>query len=91
MYGWTEAEALRRNILEMVPNDKREEIRDMYQRLSKGELIQSLETQRLTRDGRTLIVWLTLTTLFNDAKQPIYIATTERDITGRGYLERQNE
>lgn len=28
-------------------------------------------------------------TLYNDAKQPIYVATTERDITGRKQLERQ--
>ena len=91
MYGWTEAEALKMNILEIVPKDKRVEIRDLYQRLSKGEVIKPLETQRITRDGQILLVWMTLTTLFNDAKQPTYITTTERDISDKKHLERENE
>ena len=37
----------------------------------------------MTRDGQTLNIWMTLTALFNDAKQPVGIATTERDITDR--------
>ena len=91
MYGWTEAEALKMNALDLVPKTKHAEIRDLYQRLSKGESLPSFETQRVTRDGRTLNVWLTLTTQFNDANQPVSIATTERDITGRKQPERQDE
>ena len=91
MYGWTEAEALKMSILDFVPQAKRAEIRNLYQRLSKGEIIQPFETLRLARDGRILKIWITLTTLFNDAKQPVSVATTERDITDRKQLERQAE
>jgi two-component system CheB/CheR fusion protein len=88
MYGWTEYEALQMNILSIVPEAKREEIQNIYRQLSKGETIQPFETQRITRDGRILNIWLTLTTLFNDAKQPVTIASTERDISGRKQPER---
>ncbi|MGE5222543.1 MAG: CheR family methyltransferase [Omnitrophica WOR_2 bacterium] len=83
MYGWTEAEALTMNSLEMTPESRRAEILALFERLSRGETIGSFETQRVTRDGRTLDVWLTLTALLNDASQPAGIATTERDITER--------
>ena len=91
MYGWNEAEALTMNAIQLVPKTKYAEIRDLYRRLSKGESLPSFETQRVTRDGRTLTVWLTLTVQFNDANQPVSIATTERDITGRKQPERQAE
>jgi two-component system, chemotaxis family, CheB/CheR fusion protein len=83
MYGWSEAEALTMNALEMIPENKRTEIVNLYKRVAKGERIHSFETQKLTRDGRTLDIWMTLTVLVNDAHQRIAVATTERDITGR--------
>jgi PAS domain S-box-containing protein len=82
MYGWSEAEALTMNVLEMMPEIKRAGIVDLYKRMAKGERIHSFETQKLTRDGRTLDIWMTLTALMNDARQMIAVATTERDITG---------
>ncbi len=88
MYGWTEEQALKMNIQDLVPETKRGEIRDLYHRLSMGESIQPFETQRVTRNGRILTIWLTLTTLFNDKHHPVGIATTERDITDRKPLER---
>jgi two-component system, chemotaxis family, CheB/CheR fusion protein len=83
MYGWTDTEALAINTLEMVPENKRAEVVALYQRIAKGESIHSFETQKLTQDGRTLEIWMTLTALVNDARQRIAVATTERDITGR--------
>ncbi len=53
MYGWTEAEALTMNTLELIPEDQTRRIGCLYQRLSKGEDIHSFETQRVTRDGST--------------------------------------
>ena len=42
----------------------------------------SYKTQRLTKDGKTLDVWLTVTRLQGEDGNPDAIATTERDITG---------
>jgi PAS domain S-box-containing protein len=69
------------NIQDMVPKDKQAEHIELHGRLSKGEIVPPFEAKRLTRDGRTINVWMVLTTLFNDAKQPRGIATTEREIS----------
>ena len=47
MYGWTEAEALKMNILDIVPETNRAEIRALYHGYRKGEIIRSYETQRV--------------------------------------------
>jgi two-component system CheB/CheR fusion protein len=83
MYGWTEAEALRMNIADIMPDDRRAETADLIRRLRAGEAIESLETRRRTKDGRVLDVWLTVTKLVDETGAISSIATTERDVTGR--------
>lgn len=89
MYGYSEAEALLTNIDRLTTPGKVEEQRDFTRRLVAGEAITSFETQRVTKDGRILDVWLTVTKLMDDAGVPIGIASTERDITGRKRAEQR--
>jgi two-component system sensor kinase FixL len=49
--------------------------------------VASWETQRLCKDGRTLDVWVTLTTLRDEGGRPAAVATTERDVTERKRVE----
>jgi len=61
--------------------------KDFIRRLIAGEAITSFETQRVTKDGRVLDVWMTVTKLLDDAGKPIGLASTERDITERKHAE----
>jgi PAS domain S-box-containing protein len=81
MYGYSEAEALLANIERLTAPGKVEEQKEFTRRLMAGEAITAFETQRLTKDGRVLDVWLTVTKLTDDTGKPIGIASTERDIT----------
>ena len=87
MYGYSEEEALSANIDRLTTPGKVEEQKDFTRRLVAGEAITSFETQRVTKDGRVLDVWLTVTKLMDDAGKPIGIASTERDITARKRAE----
>jgi len=88
LYGWNENEGLRLNIQNLIPPDKKEEMRTIIQQITAGEKVLSLETERLTRDSRRVAVWATMTGLLNEVGEPIRIATTERDITTRKQEER---
>jgi PAS domain S-box-containing protein len=88
-YGYSKAEALRMNIEQIVPKETRAEMAALAKRMRRGEDIQSFETQRITKNGRILDIWLTVTTLTNDAGRPIAITTTERNITERKRLEKE--
>jgi len=88
-YGYTEAEALQKNIRDIVAESDREAALTLIQRIKQGEVVKSFELQRLTKDGRILDVWLTITLLADEKGEPVAIATTERDITSRKLAEEE--
>ncbi|MFZ2653904.1 MAG: PAS domain S-box protein [Victivallales bacterium] len=87
MYGYSEEEALQMNIGCLRSPSKVEEQKDFIRRLKAGETITSFETQRVTKDGRILDVWMTVTKLMDDSGKPVGLASTERDITARKKTE----
>jgi PAS domain S-box-containing protein len=89
IYGYTKTEAFKMNVRQITPKNGCNDVLALMKRLIKGEEVQSFEAQRLTKDGRLIDVWITITILTNDAGKPIAVATTERDITERKRLERE--
>jgi len=89
VYGWSEAEALQMNIRDTVPEDKRQEALAFAEDSAAGKIVESFETQRVTKDGRVLEVWSTITLLRDDEGRPAAIAATERDITQRKRAEEE--
>jgi PAS domain S-box-containing protein len=89
MYGYSEEEALAANIDRLRTPGKVAEQKDFIRRLIAGEAITSFETQRVTKDGRVLDVWMTVTKLLDEAGKPVGLASTERDITARKRAEEE--
>ena len=83
VYGYSKEEALGMNVLKIIPEDRWAESATLMDRLRMGERLESFETRRLTKDGRFVDVWLTVTPVLDDEGKPMGIATTERDITER--------
>ena len=80
IYGYTEDEALKMNILDLIPQNRQKESLALIKTLQK-QGAESFETQRITKQGKLLNVWLTVTRLVDDDGKPVAIATTERNIT----------
>jgi two-component system CheB/CheR fusion protein len=78
MYGWSEAEALTMNIRDRIPEELRKEALAKVLQLSRAKILKPYRTQRVTKDGAVLEVWMTSTALVNEAGQTYAIATTER-------------
>jgi PAS domain S-box-containing protein len=87
MYGYTKAEALKMNIRQIAPKNGWDDVLTLLKRLREGGKVQSYEAQRLTKDGRLIDVWITVTTLADEAGNLVAVATTERDITERKRME----
>lgn len=79
-YGWTEAEALTMNIAKMIPEELAGAWRLYLQNLVAGPIMTPIETQRLTKTGESVLIWLTATVLINDNGLGYAIATTEHKI-----------
>lgn len=78
MYGWTEAEALALNIRDLIPEGQLESALAVVQQLVQDQMIAPYRTQRITKDGRIIDIWLTATALVDGAGNIYAIATTER-------------
>ncbi|MCX5732697.1 MAG: PAS domain-containing protein [candidate division NC10 bacterium] len=78
MYGWSEAEALVMNVRDRVPEGLRNEALTDVLQLGRAEIPEPYRTQRITKEGRVLEVWMTATALVDEAGRMYAIATTER-------------
>jgi len=81
MYGYTEAEALKMNIAQLMPLDKKTEAMEYLKRILSGTIVESFETQRVSKDGKILDIKLVVTCLKDDAGVIDAIAATAHDIT----------
>jgi two-component system CheB/CheR fusion protein len=80
IYGWSEAEALKMKIRDLSPESRKEEDLAVFKKLSHDGIQKPYHTQRLTKKGQTLDVWLTATALVNEAGEVFAITTTEQEI-----------
>jgi two-component system, chemotaxis family, CheB/CheR fusion protein len=79
MYGWSESEALQMNVLDRIPETLRVDALTKVHLLSRTEILEPYRTQRLTKDGAVVEIWMTATALLNENQQTYAIATTERE------------
>lgn len=87
MYGYSECEAVGRNIRMLCPRSERSGVSEYLKAVARGRSLPPFETRRVTRDGRVLDVWLTITPLRDDRGRPVAAATAERDITAQKRAE----
>ena len=87
LYGYTQSEALRLNIRDLMTGERLDVTLDVMRRVARGEAMQPFDTQRRTRDGRIVDVSATVALLFDAAGNPESLAATERDITARRRAE----
>jgi len=78
MYGWSEAEALKMNEHDRIPEKLRSKALAMYQQLSQAEILKPCRTQRITKDGAIVNVTIISTALVDEAGHMFAIATIER-------------
>lgn len=86
-FGFTAEEAIGRSIIQIIPDDLRDEEHRMVQTITSGRRIEHYETVRLTKDGRRIDVALTISPVRNDAGMIIGAAKIARDITKKKQTE----
>jgi two-component system CheB/CheR fusion protein len=68
----------------LIPEARREEELARLQRLARAEVLDPFRSQRITKDGRVVEVWVTLTALLNASGAPYAIAATVKRAAGAG-------
>jgi two-component system CheB/CheR fusion protein len=81
MYGWSEAEALKMNIRDLMPESEREQAFAAFRQQYQSGVLEPLSMQRIAKDARTVQVSLIVSALVNEEGETYAIVTTERDVT----------
>ena len=88
LYGYRADEVIGKSILVLAPPERLEESQRLLERVQGGETIPAFETERMSRDGGTIPVLLTLSPIRNPNGQVIGVASIAHDISARKKTER---
>jgi PAS domain S-box-containing protein len=81
IYGYKESEVVGKSIGILIPQEKTDELPTILRKLRQGERIQYYETERVRKDGRRIMVSLTISPVKDDTGKVIGVSTIARDIT----------
>jgi PAS domain S-box-containing protein len=82
LYGYSESEARGLQMRDLIPEAQRAAASDVMHRVVRGDAAsESFDTWRITKDGRTRMVWATITLLRDAGGRAESLVTTERDVT----------
>jgi PAS domain S-box-containing protein len=94
IFGYPAQEVTGRPITVIIPPELRDEERSILERLRRGERIEHYETVRMSKDGRTIDVSLTISPVRDARGRVVGASKVARDITLRRQMEealRQSE
>jgi two-component system sensor histidine kinase/response regulator len=81
LYGYTAHEAIGQHVTMLLPDDERGADRANWKRTLVGEHVEPFESVRITKDGREVIVAVSLSPIIDASGEIIGVAAIGRDIT----------
>ena len=78
IYGYTEEEALKMNVSQMVPEKHLPQLRQLQADIREGRRVAPLQIERVTKAGGRLSIWFVASPLLNEQGTPVALSTTER-------------
>ncbi len=89
IFGYTAEEAVGRTIFDLTPPERADEVRELVERMQRGEAVKNFETVRLAKDGKPIQVALTFSPILDASRQLVGASVIARDITARKLLEQR--
>jgi PAS domain S-box-containing protein len=87
IYGYSANEIIGKNVSILVPPNHQDEMPRILETIKNGGRIDRYETQRITRDGKTIFVSLTISPIKDQSGKIIGASTIARDTTQRRLTE----
>ena len=81
LFGYTAREVIGRPVTLLIPGDQQDEERLILERIRRGERLEHYDTVRVSKDGRTIDVSLSVSPVLDSAGHVIAASTIARDIT----------
>jgi len=88
LYGYTEKEIVGKQIFTIVPDDHRDELIMLTQKIRENQPVEHFETVRQKKDGTRFEASLSISPIKDSEGKVIGASTIARDISGRKKLEK---
>jgi len=89
LFGYTAAEAVGMPIAAIIPDDRHEEMLEIFDRFQSGERVEPFDTVRRHKDGASIDVSLSVSPIRNLDGQIVGACSVTRDITERKRSEKR--
>jgi PAS domain S-box-containing protein len=90
-YGYIEKEVLNRPISILIPSGRSDDVPGILERIGRGESIRHYETLRMRKDGKVIVVSMSISPIRDKAGRIVGASTIARDITAEAALRRSTE
>ncbi len=87
LYGYTAREIIGKPVRLLTPPDRPDDVPRLIERIRRGERIERYETDRITKDGRSIQVSLSLSPIKDAHGAIIGASTTANDITEKKRMQ----
>jgi len=87
LFGYAPEEAVGRPIAMLVPPERRDELAEIMASIKRGRHVDSLETLRVTKDGRVIDVSLRVSLVYDVHGRLVGASSISRDISRQKRLE----
>lgn len=81
IYGYSASEVVGKSILILFPEQIKDELTKILQKVTKGESVDHYETVRVRKDGKQIYINLTVSSIRNSSGAIIGASAIEQDIT----------
>ncbi|HEU4979603.1 MAG TPA: SpoIIE family protein phosphatase [Solirubrobacterales bacterium] len=83
IYGYSAEEAIGRPISMLIPEHRAGEEQEILERILAGDRVRHYETERVTKDGREIVVSLTISPVRDESGAVVSASVIARDISDR--------
>lgn len=87
LFGYTAAEAIGTSMMLIVPEDRADEEADIIAHMIRGELVETYETVRRHKNGRTVHIAESISPIRDNDGRPVAASNVARNITERKNAE----
>ncbi len=91
LFGYKAEEIVGRPVSMLMPRDRKNEMQEILERIRRGERVEHFETVRLTRDGGSVPVSLSVSPVKDESGNVVEAAKIARDITEQKRQQTERE
>jgi diguanylate cyclase (GGDEF)-like protein/PAS domain S-box-containing protein len=89
LLGWTEEEIVNNRSISIIPKNRREDLRGIIDKVKKGNVIPSHETQRVTKQGKIIDVLASYSSMYDSSGKWDGTIIVYKDISERKQYEEE--